>query len=148
MPYDRRLMTLVVAPALLAACESRVPHPAGGAIPNNAYFMGPQPGPDRAFPPVTNPFEGSQAARVAGRRLFRWYNCTGCHGMHAGGGMGPSLRDESWIYGGSDGAIFASITEGRLEGMPAWGSKLPREQIWQIVTYIKSMRTPNEPDAP
>ena len=148
MSYHRTLITLVVAPALLAACKSRAPDPAGGAIPNNAYFMGPQPGPDRAFPPVTNPFEGSQAARVTGRRLFQWYNCTGCHGMHAGGGMGPSLRDEAWLYGGSDGAIFASITEGRREGMPAWGSKLPRDQIWQIVTYIKSMRTPNEPDAP
>jgi cytochrome c oxidase cbb3-type subunit 3 len=62
--------------------------------------------------------------------------------------MGPSLRDDSWLYGGSDASIFASITEGRREGMPAWGSKLPRDQIWQIVTYIKSMRTPNEPDAP
>lgn len=148
MPYHRRLIALVAAPALLAACESRAPDLAGGTIPNNAYFIGPQPGPDRAFPAVTNPYAGSQAARVAGRRLYQWYNCAGCHGNHAGGGMGPSLRDEDWLYGGDDASIFASITEGRREGMPAWGSKLPRDQIWQIVTYIKSMRTPNEPDAP
>jgi hypothetical protein len=32
--------------------------------------------------------------------------------------------------------------------MPAWGVKIPQDQRWKIVTYIKSMRTPNEPDAP
>ena len=62
--------------------------------------------------------------------------------------MGPSLRDSSWLYGGDEASIFASITEGRQHGMPAWGSKLPSDQIWKIVTYIKSLRTPDEPDAP
>jgi mono/diheme cytochrome c family protein len=38
--------------------------------------------------------------------------------------------------------------EGRQHGMPSWGSKLPREQIWMLVSYIKSLRTPNEPDPP
>ena len=28
------------------------------------------------------------------------------------------------------------------------GTKLPRDQIWRIVTYVKSMRTPDEPDPP
>jgi len=148
MPCHRTLITLAVAPALLAACASRVQDETGGTIPQNAYYIGPQPGPDRAFPPVTNPYAGNQAARVDGRRLYQWYNCAGCHGNHAGGGMGPSLRDEDWLYGGDDASVFASITEGRREGMPAWGSKVPSDQIWRIVTYIKSMRTPNEPDAP
>ncbi len=148
MPCHRTLITLVVAPALLAACASRVQDETGGTIPQNAYYIGPQPGPDRAFPPVTNPYAGNQAARVDGRRLYQWYNCAGCHGNHAGGGMGPSLRDDDWLYGGDDASVFASITEGRREGMPAWGSKVPSDQIWQIVTYIKSMRTPNERDAP
>jgi cytochrome c oxidase cbb3-type subunit 3 len=62
--------------------------------------------------------------------------------------MGPSLRDTLWYYGGDDPSIFASITEGRQHGMPAWGSKLPRDQIWKLVAYIQSLRTPNEPDPP
>jgi cytochrome c oxidase cbb3-type subunit III len=62
--------------------------------------------------------------------------------------MGPSLRDKVWLYGGSDDQIFASIAEGRAKGMPAWGSKIPEVQIWQLVTYIKSMRKLAEPDPP
>jgi cytochrome c oxidase cbb3-type subunit 3 len=62
--------------------------------------------------------------------------------------MGPSLRDTTWLYGNSDAQIYDSITEGRSNGMPAWGSKIPQDQIWQLVAYIKSMRTPEEPDPP
>ena len=62
--------------------------------------------------------------------------------------MGPSLRDEVWIYGGDDAHIFDSITQGRANGMPSWGSKLPQEQIWKLAAYIRSMRTPLEPDPP
>jgi mono/diheme cytochrome c family protein len=32
--------------------------------------------------------------------------------------------------------------------MPSWGSRIPEDQIWQITAYIKSMRTPQEPDPP
>ena len=62
--------------------------------------------------------------------------------------MGPSLRDETWIYGSRDDQIFDSIAQGRSKGMPAWGAKIPEDQIWQLVAYIKSMRTPQEPDPP
>ena len=62
--------------------------------------------------------------------------------------MGPSLRDPVWLYGNSDEQIYDSIAEGRSKGMPAWGSKIPQDQIWEIVAYIKSMRTPAEPDPP
>ena len=62
--------------------------------------------------------------------------------------MGPSLRDPDWIYGSSDAEVFASIAEGRAHGMPAWGTKIPQEQIWKLVAYIKSMNSPQEPDPP
>ena len=64
------------------------------------------------------------------------------------GGMGPSLRDETWLYGDRDDQIFDTIVHGRGQGMPAWGTKIPEEQMWKLVAYIKSMRTPMEPDAP
>ena len=32
--------------------------------------------------------------------------------------------------------------------MPSWGSKIPEEQIWKLVAYVKSMRTPQEPEPP
>jgi cytochrome c oxidase cbb3-type subunit 3 len=95
-----------------------------------------------------NPFADNAVALTEGRTLFVQYNCAGCHGGHAGGGMGPSLRDVVWIYGNSDAHIFDSIAEGRAHGMPAWGTKLPQEQIWKLVAYIQSLRTPQEPQPP
>jgi hypothetical protein len=32
--------------------------------------------------------------------------------------------------------------------MPAWGTLVPPNQIWQLVTYIESLRTPDEPQPP
>jgi len=146
----RATLGLLAVAAGLCACETRSAPvaAAAGAIPANAFFVGPQPGPDRRFTPVVNPYTGSREALAEGRRLFNWYNCSGCHGDHGGGGMGPSLRDSVWRYGGTDAEVFASITQGRQFGMPAWGSKLPQDQIWRLVTYIKSLRTPDEPDPP
>jgi mono/diheme cytochrome c family protein len=62
--------------------------------------------------------------------------------------MGPSLRDAQWRYGFRDQDIFNSVAEGRQHGMPAWGTKLPAEQIWKITAYIKSMGTKYEPKRP
>ncbi|HTU48383.1 MAG TPA: c-type cytochrome [Bryobacteraceae bacterium] len=110
--------------------------------------VGPIPGPPTASHERTNPLNGDPVALQDGRRLFDWYNCSGCHGGHAGGGMGPSLRDPVWLYGDRDDQIFDSIAEGRSKGMPAWGSRIPEHQIWELVAYIKSMGTPQEPDPP
>jgi len=121
---------------------------AAGAPPGVRIPVGPIPGPKEAENLPLNPYTGDSVALVEGRRLFNWYNCSGCHGGHAGGGMGPSLRDPVWIYGDSDAHIFASIAEGRGKGMPAWGTRIPEEQIWKLVAYIKSLRTPQEPEAP
>jgi cytochrome c oxidase cbb3-type subunit III len=73
-----------------------------------------------------------------GKRWFAWFNCTGCHG-HGGGGSGPALMDEKWIYGGSIEHIAATIREGRPNGMPTFGGKIPEQQIWQIAAYVRSM---------
>ena len=109
--------------------------------------VGPIPGRGEVAGPV-NPFASDRGAIGEGRRLFANFNCAGCHGDHAGGGMGPSLRDADWIYGDSDAHIFNSIAEGRAHGMPSWQSKLTEDQTWRLVAYIKSLRTRNEPEPP
>jgi cytochrome c oxidase cbb3-type subunit 3 len=108
------------------------------------------PAPERSLQPIpaTNPFASDTSAAGDGRNLFVQYNCYGCHGGRAGGGMGPSLRDADWIYGGSDANIYASIWQGRPKGMPAWGLRLPDKQVWQLVAYIRSLDTPAEPARP
>jgi cytochrome c oxidase cbb3-type subunit 3 len=130
------------------SCRTESSPASAAAVAQSAYFIGPQPGPDHALPQAINPYSGNRAVLADGRRLFNWYNCSGCHGDHGGGGMGPSLRDSLWYYGGDEASIFASISQGRQHGMPSWGSKLPQDDIWKIVTYIKSLRTPDEPDPP
>jgi cytochrome c oxidase cbb3-type subunit 3 len=62
--------------------------------------------------------------------------------------MGPSLRDDVWLYGSSHGQIASSIAQGRAHGMPAWGVMLTPDQIWQITEYITSLRTDREPQPP
>lgn len=104
--------------------------------------------PSVEFGNLRNPYAGDQGAAVEGRQLFVQYNCSGCHGGRAGGGMGPSLRDSVWIYGSSDPQVFASIFVGRPNGMPTWGAKLSKDQIWKLVTYIRTLATPQEPDPP
>jgi len=76
-----------------------------------------------------------------GRILFGQFNCSGCH-SNGGGGMGPSLMDDEWIYGGRLEQIHQTIVEGRPNGMPAWGGKIPDQQIWQIAAYVRSMSLP------
>ena len=143
------LALLAVAIVFAADCRAHKNEAlaAESAQPPIANPVGPVPGPDRALPLPANPFANDPVALVEGKRLFARYNCAGCHGDHGGGGMGPSLRDEDWRYGSSDADIFATIAQGRT-GMPAWGTKLPAEQIWKITAYIKSMRTPREPEPP
>lgn len=121
---------------------------ATGAKPAIETPVGPVPGPGEDVKLGLNPYAKNQMALQEGRTLFVWYNCAGCHGGRAGGGMGPSLRDKTWLYGESDAHIFASIAQGRAHGMPAWGTKLPEEHIWKLVAYIDSLGTPLEPKPP
>ena len=100
------------------------------------------------FGALKNPYIGQAAAERDGRRLFLMYNCVGCHGGRAGGGMGPSLRDSAWAYGESDSDLYATIVEGRPGGMPTWGGRIPPDQIWKLIAYIRTLRTSAEPDPP
>jgi cytochrome c oxidase cbb3-type subunit III len=88
---------------------------------------------------LVNPFEGNASAVSTGEKLFVGYNCIDCHGAGGGGAMGPSLADGRWHFGGSNAEVFESIYQGRPEGMPAWGSLISDEQIWMLVSYVRSL---------
>jgi|GEM_PF-451596 cytochrome c oxidase cbb3-type subunit 3 len=87
--------------------------------------------------------DGNPQAIAEGKRLFGWYNCAGCH-FNGAGGIGPALMDQDWIYGGSMDQIYASIYQGRPNGMPSWGAKLSTTEIWQITAYVRSLSRENE----
>jgi cytochrome c oxidase cbb3-type subunit 3 len=73
-----------------------------------------------------------------GKRLYQWFNCVGCH-AHGGGDSGPPLMDNQWRYGGEIEQIYATIQQGRPNGMPAFGGKIPDQQLWQLAGYVRSM---------
>lgn len=91
-----------------------------------------------------NPFAGSAKAAKAGDYEFR-INCALCHGLGAkGGGRGPDLTRAQKKYAHNDAEMFQIISNG-IPGtaMPANGTNgqgvgMTDEEIWQIITYIRS----------
>jgi cytochrome c oxidase cbb3-type subunit 3 len=143
----RWMLVCALSGALGLGCQRSRTAP-NGAPPPVPNPIGHVPGALTQPAKATNPLRADSVARARGRQLFLRYNCAGCHGDHAGGGMGPSLRDPSWLYGKTDADVFSSIAEGRAHGMPAWGTKLPESQLWELVAYIQCLRTDEEPDKP
>jgi cytochrome c oxidase cbb3-type subunit 3 len=89
---------------------------------------------------VKNPYEGNAQAIAEGERLYGWYNCAVCHGTHGGGGMGLNLLAPALTYGDAPDNLFDTISKGRPKGMPSWGGRLPTNEIWEIVTFVRSLR--------
>jgi cytochrome c oxidase cbb3-type subunit 3 len=92
-----------------------------------------------------NPYAGDAKAAKAGEYEFR-INCALCHGLGAhGGGRGPDLTRAQKKHAHSDGEMFQVISNG-IPGtaMPANGTNgqgvgMTDEEIWQIITYIRSV---------
>jgi cytochrome c oxidase cbb3-type subunit 3 len=83
-------------------------------------------------------YQENANALQEGKRYFSAFNCAGCH-AHGGGGMGPALMDDQWIYGDRPEQIFATIVEGRPNGMPSFGGRIPADQVWQLAAYVRSL---------
>jgi cytochrome c oxidase cbb3-type subunit III len=85
-----------------------------------------------------NPLTGDPAAIKEGSSLFR-ANCSPCHGLNAGGGgRGPDLRSGLWVHGGSDTAIFRTITQG-VPGTEMPANPFEDSEIWALVAYLRSV---------
>jgi len=93
--------------------------------------------PEAAAAPSRPPEENAYSV-AQGKRLYRWYNCNGCHSA-GGGGMGPPLMDDQWLYGSEPPQIVATIVEGRPNGMPSFAGRIPEDQLWQLAAYVRSM---------
>jgi cytochrome c oxidase cbb3-type subunit III len=128
---------------VLAACsrETRLLRqpPSGFSTLNAVQVSGLNPG----LHPIPSPkapsiYEESAYSVSEGQRLYEQYNCVGCH-AHGGGGMGPPLMDNNWIYGSDPQNIFATIMQGRPNGMPSFRNRIPEYQVWEIVAYVRSL---------
>jgi cytochrome c oxidase cbb3-type subunit III len=132
---------------LLAGCAkggaSQTPAGPPGNVPG-VFASALDPGVDHTLvtrDPRAAAYYDNADAVATGKRLFNQYNCSGCH-SNGGGGMGPDLMDNQWIYGDRLEQIHQTLVEGRPNGMPAWGGKIPDEQLWQIAAYVRSMSLP------
>lgn len=116
------ICVLLVATVLLAA-------------PGDGLWLAKVPEKDRGR---QNPFAGNPAARAAGAKLFQ-HNCASCHGDDAyGKDHHPSLHSEH-VRDATPGELQWLLTNGSMKnGMPSW-SRLPEQQRWQIITFLKSL---------
>lgn len=146
------LPPLCVALLVLAGCDrmkagSTAPDPT--QIPAQSTLasvpLGAPPGQPIETASIQNPYKDDPAAVQEGKALFGAMNCVYCHGAEASGLMGPSLNGPGWRYGGSPAQIYNSIHDGRPKGMPAWGSRLPPDQIWKLVAYVESLSASAQP---
>ena len=103
-----------------------------------------------AAPPAARPAPDS-ATIAAGEKLFM-KNCQPCHGA-TGHGDGPAsvalnpkprnFTQPSQFKSKNDDEVFLVISKGGAArklspAMPAWGPKLKREQIWQLIAFVRT----------
>ena len=137
-------LLLAISAVVFVACRKEAPPPDENApsageralVVSAGQFQAGMPKADLSAP---NPLVSDANSRAAGRQLYVWFNCAGCHGMEGGGAIGPPLRDADWIYGSEPANIFQSIAQGRPNGMPAYGGKIPDTEIWRIELYVRSL---------
>jgi cytochrome c oxidase cbb3-type subunit 3 len=162
LPYAARgaLLGVATAALLVAACHDHTSAKSAAAelsargeatgaattaLPDIAWVTSLPTGPlagnviDSARYTIHNPYQGDAAAIQEGQRLFIQMNCAYCHGFDGGGGMGPNLQGRSWRFGGDDADVFKTIFGGRGKGMPAWGVAITQDNIWKIVSYIRTL---------
>src|SRR3954447_21653977 len=115
------------------------PDPNASQTLNTVQLSGLNPGANSiSSPPPAGHYEESAYAVSQGKTLYNQYNCVGCH-ANGGGGIGPPLMDSNWIYGAEPQNIYATIIQGRPNGMPSFRGKIPDQQVWEIVAYVRSM---------
>jgi len=92
-----------------------------------------------------NPYAGDAKMARLGEFEFR-ANCAFCHGLGArGGGRGPDLTRTPKKHGDSDTKIFNTINNGvpgtamPPNGATQQGVGMTEEEMWQVVTYIRSV---------
>ena len=74
---------------------------------------------------------------AAGKEKFAV--CAACHGADGAGNQSigaPNLADNIWLHGAGEEAIIKRINEGKVNQMPAQGTKFSPEQIHVLTAYV------------
>lgn len=138
------LTALILGAVLLTACG-------GGGSSNGTEEADVRPTPPTEYASKTNPLKGNAQAADAGKTVFAT-NCASCHGDtgHGDGAAGAALDPKpdnlvNTVAQTSEPYMFWRISEGGWmepfkSSMPAWKGVLSEEQIWQVITYIETLK--------
>jgi PQQ-dependent dehydrogenase (methanol/ethanol family) len=98
---------------------------------------------------TTNPFAGSPTAAAEGQTLYNQL-CQTCHGPsgQGGGDRGPALNTGVLTHGSTDADVFRAIRTGIRGTQMAPFAALSETQIWQIVSYLRTLQPAAAPGAP
>ena len=108
-----------------------------------------RPAPPADYAGKTNPLANDATAVEAGKQLYAT-NCVSCHGAKAMGdgpasnSLNPkpkplamemkSLKDDYLFWRISEGGAFPPFTS----AMPAWKAILSEDEIWKVITYLRT----------
>src|SRR5258706_202311 len=93
------------------------------------------------------PVAATPESIAAGKQIYT-QKCATCHGTNGEGGPGndlipaaPSLVDDKWDHGSTDGEVFDVIKNGVLPelNMVPWSDTLKDPDIWNVVNYVRSI---------
>ncbi len=98
---------------------------------------------------MKNPVPADDDSLNLGYRIYLG-ECAACHGEFADGDskmsysldpVPPSLVDDEWKYGSTDGEVFVVIRDGvKNTAMKPYADILSEPQIWSLVNYLRSLR--------
>lgn len=98
------------------------------------------PFPNIAFADSSHSPDLSNVALIAtGERRFN-QNCVYCHGNAGSGGKGAPLQGRDDL---TPQYVFDTISNGKKRGsllMPAWKEAFSEQEIWELASYIMSLR--------
>jgi hypothetical protein len=114
---------------------------------------------------LKSPYADYKTVAEEGHQKFMSAGCNGCHGGTGGGGMGPPLTNEVWVYGKDDDTLFRLIALGSDElkkqgytrkgsenvvgPMPPMGGVLKSpDDEWKIIAWIRSVNPSSAGAAP
>ena len=130
-----RLVSLVAACLVAAVLDAAPQDSQGWQIPATAAAE-------------VNPVPLTPKVVERGREWYR-ATCQKCHGP-SGRGNGPdadpdhppgNLTDPKRAPRNPDGVMFYKIWNGRSEPkMPAFKTDMPREDVWTVIHYVKTLR--------
>ena len=96
------------------------------------------------FLAITNPYTSATDVNL-GREIFE-STCATCH-AERGDGAGPNLSEADFKQGGSDWALFRTVSCG-VPNSPMGPTTLGAVRTWQLVAFVQSLRRGTGNSAP